>query len=443
VVPVPAERRVLTRSSAEETVHAVLAGDGLELVGAELEWPVHRIGAPSVRADPATLWAACATSLPAGGQATVEPGGQLELATAPVREVDRALDAARTDREALWRRLRRAGLAMSDVALDTRRSPHRVLDVPRYAAMERFFAAGGAAGAWMMCNTASLQLNIGYQPSRAELQWRLAHRLGPVFVAVFANSPGRDASGRRWESLRQAIWHSIDAARTRPVGLHHAMDESWLEYALDADVMMIGASERYPAAPLLPGMTFAKWMAEGHELGWPTGDDLAYHLTTLFPPVRPRGWLELRMLDMLPPRLLEVATLVVVTALAVESASQELWDRLPAADGLWREAARWGLAHPVLAESARALFDVAAQHVGEVTSSRQRREAVLSHAAEFVDRGVAPAQTVGSASLAGRMAPLVLPLDRRTGRNLGPRVPDRPAAAAESGSGGWMAGAAG
>ncbi len=332
---------------------------------------------------------------------------------------------------------------MRDVALDTRRSPHRVLDAPRYAAMERFFAAGGAAGAWMMCNTASLQLNIGYQQDCAELQWRLAHRLGPVFVAAFANSPGRDASGRRWESLRQAIWHSIDAARTRPVGLHHAMAESWLEYALTADVMMIGASESSPAAPLLPGMTFAKWMAYGHELGWPTRDDLAYHLTTLFPPVRPRGWLELRMLDMLPPRLLEVATLVVVTSLAVESASQELWERLPATDGLWRAAARGGLAHPVLAESARALFEVAARHVGELTSSRQRRDAVLRHAAEFVDRGVTPAQTVNSSSLAGRLAPSLLPPGRATGPNLSPPGPGKPTAAAESGSGGWMTGATG
>ena len=42
------------------------------------------------------------------------------------------------------------------------------------------------------------------------------------------------------------------------------------------------------------------WVEAGHPLGFPTADDLAYHLTTLFPPVRPKGWLELRMIDALP-----------------------------------------------------------------------------------------------------------------------------------------------
>ena len=51
---------------------------------------------------------------------------------------------------------------------------------------------------------------------------------------------------------------------------------------------------------MLAPLTFAEWIEDGHELGWPTLDDLDYHLTTLFPPVRPRGWLELRMIDALP-----------------------------------------------------------------------------------------------------------------------------------------------
>ena len=80
--------------------------------------------------------------------------------------------------------------------------------------------------------------------------------------------------------------------------------EEWLAYALAARVMMIRVSpDRFEAVDGPLGeelLTFAAWMERGHELGWPTLEDFEYHLTTLFPPVRPKGWLELRMLDSLP-----------------------------------------------------------------------------------------------------------------------------------------------
>ena len=66
-----------------------------------------------------------------------------------------------------------------------------------------------------------------------------------------------------------------------------------------------------PETPL----TLRAWIQDGHALGHPTEDDVAYHLTTLFPPIRPRGWLELRMLDALPEPWWHVAAAVTVTAL--------------------------------------------------------------------------------------------------------------------------------
>ena len=106
----------------------------------------------------------------------------------------------------------------------------------------------------------------------------------------------------------------------RPRRLGSAPDpvEEWLRYALDARVMMIRATpDRFVPidGPLGSGqLTFAAWMQRGHELGWPTLDDFEYHLTTLFPPVRPRGWLELRMIDALPDPWWRVAA-AVTTAL--------------------------------------------------------------------------------------------------------------------------------
>jgi glutamate--cysteine ligase len=391
----PTRHRTLTPAIAAATIEAALAGDGRDLVGIEMEWPVHHASGPAVRARIEVLRRACREPLPAGGRVTVEPGGQVELSTLPAKTMDDAIDAVHVDTEVLRRRLERTQLVMRHLAVDTLRPPRRILHAPRYDAMEGFFAAGGDAGTWMMCNTASLQLNHSYHPVCPDRRWALAQRLGPVLLACFANSPGLDASGRRWESLRQAIWWSIDPSRTRPPCHTLSMNQSWLDYALTADVMLIWSHDGTDAAAMRPGMPFGRWMGNGHELGWPTADDLAYHLTTLFPPVRPRGWLELRMIDALPPALLEVAALVTATALTVEDVTGELQERLPETRQLWLEAARSGLAHPVLARGGRTLFDVVSRHVHQVTDSRCRQDAVLDFQDRFVRRGMSPAQAVG------------------------------------------------
>lgn len=403
----PARLRGLTRSAAAEVVDAALRGTPRELYGIEHEWPVCPATAPGDRPDPTALRALGHAPLPAGGRVTVEPGGQVELSSAPAETVDAVLDAVHSDTAALHDRLRQAGLVASDLAVDGRRPPSRVLDAPRYAAMEAFFGASGDAGAWMMCNTASLQVNVSHHPLRPDERWELAHRLGPVFVAAFANSPGLDSRGRRWESLRQGIWWSIDPTRTRPPRTRRPMRRSWLDYALAADVMLIGSADG--ATPLPPGLGFERWMAQGHELGWPTADDLAYHLTTLFPPVRARGWLELRMIDAPRPAHVDVVTLVVATALTVEAAARELRERIPPTDDRWPAAARHGLADPALAAAARTLFAVVGAHLGEVTTRSDRRDAVGDYAERYVARGLAPAREAGDASFACRGPRLGVP----------------------------------
>lgn len=395
----PSCHRALSRATVAQTIESALAGDCRQLVGVEVEYPVHHVSGPSIRAQLDELRAVCEEPFPSDSRATIEPGGQMELSTAPAATLDGALDALHADAGALQQRLRRRQMVMRDIAVDTRRPPRRILEAPRYAAMEQFFGASGEAGTWMMCNTASVQLNISNHPVHPQFRWALAHRLGPVLVAAFANSPGFDASGVRWQSLRQAIWWSIDPSRTRPPCTKRPMAEAWLDYALAADVMLIRSEDGGEAAAQRPGLSFEQWMATGHELGWPTVDDLRYHLTTLFPPVRPRGWLELRMIDALPPRLLEAAALVTTTALTVEAAAEELWMRLAPVDDLWAEAARYGLAHPVLAAGANLLFDVVCRHLDQRTASSSRKDAVLDFRDRQVRRGMSPAQEVSRLAL--------------------------------------------
>jgi glutamate--cysteine ligase len=225
--------------------------------------------------------------------------------------------------------------------------PPRLVDAPRYRAMEAYFdTAWPEAGRAMMCATASVQVNLGLgRPARAARRWRAANVLGPVLAAAFSSSP--TTAGAGWRRL--AVWLRLDPSRTAPMAWRHDDDPgaAWARYALDANVMLIRTPEGCQALVDQP-LTARQWIEGGHELGWPTADDLAYHLTTLFPPVRPRGWLELRMVDALPDPWWQVP----VAAAAVLVDDDEAVRAGEAVADCWWEAATEGLAHPAIAAAA-------------------------------------------------------------------------------------------
>ena len=224
--------------------------------------------------------------------------------------------------------------------------------------MEHYFDAHWPEGRTMMRNTASIQVNLDIgRELEIEMRWKRAHDLGPVLAAAFANSP-LDAYGSPtgWRSTRLAVWQAIDPERTDSAfvpGLDAR--SSWTRYTLDAPVMMI-RSDDAACTPLDVRMPFGAWIANGHELGWPTIEDFDYHLTTLFPPVRPRGWLEFRMIDALPDRWWPVAVAVATTLLDDAEAADTAARAVASTRGCWIAAARDGLADPALrAAAARVL----------------------------------------------------------------------------------------
>lgn len=316
-------------------------------VGAETEWFVIDRRAPDRHVPIGRLGTAMETAgpLPAGSRITYEPGGQLELSSLPQRGVMAAHAALAADLAHVGDGLAREGLLLAGHGIDPRTGckPFFQLNEGRYRCMRAYF---GDAGLAMMCATASIQvcLDIGADEKEATRRWRLVHALGPVLAAAFANSP---MGGSR--SSRQVIWEGLDPGRTAPVAGEDPVS-AWAGYALDARVMLL--RDGWVADP---GMTFREWLATGR----PDVTDLAYHLTTLFPPVRPQGWLELRMIDALPepywPVPIAVATALLDDPRAADIAAEAAE---PAADR-WRQAARDGLADPVLARAARRCFDAA------------------------------------------------------------------------------------
>jgi glutamate--cysteine ligase len=259
--------------------------------------------------------------------------------------------------------------------------------------MEEYFDTRWPAGRTMMRNTAAIQVNLDLG-SRHDLEarWRRAHHLGPVLAAAFANSPF-DAEGRvtGWRSTRLAVWDAIDHGRTASAYVPGAdARTAWTRYALDASIMMLRLDDARSVAVRDP-LPFAQWMDEGHELGWPTLDDFCHHLTTLFPPVRPRGWLELRMIDALPDDWWPVAVAVTTALLDDDAAADAAAHAVEGTSDRWIDAARYGLTHPDLRIAADRCFEVAGDALGRLGADRTTLDATAAFEDRFVKRGRCPA----------------------------------------------------
>ncbi|NRQ39329.1 ergothioneine biosynthesis glutamate--cysteine ligase EgtA [Nonomuraea sp. NN258] len=318
-------------------------------------------------------------ALPGGSRVTYEPGGQLEL-SGPAGPLPVAVEALAADVAAVRAALDEAGLVLAGVGLDPLRPARRLLRRPRYEAMAEFL--GTPYGPLMMCSTASIQVNLDLG-ERPEVRWERAHLLGPVLTAAFANSPLSGGRPCGWMSGRQAVWAHLDHTRTAPVPRAGTGDPAadWAEYLLDARVMLKRADEG-DFHPVRDGSTFRDWLDSRERP--PTLDDLAYHATTVFPVVRPRGWLEIRYLDAQHPDRWPVCAAVTHALITDDRAADAALAAAEPCRDLWTEAARCGLAEPRLRRAAEAGFRAAAEALPRLGATA----ALCGEVAAFADRHV-------------------------------------------------------
>jgi glutamate--cysteine ligase len=273
--------------------------------------------------------------------------------------------------------------------MDPTRLPERLNSAPRYGAMEEYFRRRETGsppwGPDMMCNTAAVQVNVGLGDGTAESRWRIAHDLGPVLVAAFASSPFRHGTASGWKSTRQVIWWNLDTCRTRPPERGADLAETWVRFALDAQVMFVRAHGG-TCLPVTHDMTMRAWLEGAYDRA-PDDDDLVAHLSTLFPPVRPRGWLEMRMIDMPPDDWWVVPLLLVDTLVRNDSLADRVAEICRPVRGAWLEAACHGLELAGMAEAAGACFELATEAAGEPNVAA----AIRDYADNFVLRGRTPA----------------------------------------------------
>ncbi len=378
-------------------------------LGVEVEWLVHELREPQLPVTPERLEAAYAAlrNLPLRSALTVEPGGQLELSSLPAATLTECIETVSADLDAVRTVLREDGLTLVGLGQDPWHEPRRFLREPRYDAME---ALPGPHRPRRPRHDVHLRLRAGVpgrrpRGARARSAWCDAGGwptdLGPVLVAAFANSPLAGHRPTGWLSTRQLLWTRIGAGRAGGPPLDADPRGAWARHVLDSPVMCV----RRDGGPwdVPEGLTFREWIRTGAPRP-PTREDLDYHVTTLFPPVRPRGHLELRMIDAQPGDDGWIVPLAVTAALfddpeAAETAYRAVkplaerddWGcpRRTTRCGSTRPAA--GLADAELREVAVTCFTAALDALPRLGAAPEVTDAVAAYLDRYVVRGRCPA----------------------------------------------------
>jgi glutamate--cysteine ligase len=383
-----------------QSAQSALVSSVIGQVGLELE--AHVVGLDSVgeavawdRVDPLPGIVAAAAGRSA---VSFEPGGQLELSGAPAPDILTSVTQMRLDAVRTRLALADLHLGLAYAGADPLRPSRRVNPRPRYRAMEEHFTATGraTAGAVMMNSTAAMQVNLQAGPARdwAERVAR-AYRLGPTLLAISASSPWLQGRDTGWKSARQRAWSGLDRRACGPVpgciapdgGSAATLDpaSAWARYAMAAPVVFVQTDDAEAMAVRTP-VSFAQWASGAVRLAGrtPTAADLDTHLTTLFPPVRLRGYLELRYLDMTAPRWWPAIAAVATTLMDDPVAADRAAEAAEPVALLWTTAARAGLGDAALAESARRCLAIAAERVPAELNS------AVADLADLVESGRCP-----------------------------------------------------
>ena len=238
------------------------------------------------------------------GAISLEPGGQFELSGAPLetihqtcREGNAHLAQVREIAEPLGIRFLGLGGSPKWRLSETPKMPKS-----RYEIMTRYMPKVGTQGLDMMYRTCTIQVNLDFESEtdmRRKMQVSL--KLQPLATALFANSPFTDSRPNGFQSWRGDIWRDTDNQRSGLKEFCFSPEfgfADYVEWALDVPMYFVIRDGRYHD---MTHMTFRQFMAGAARSeipdGLPTLGDWANHLSTLFPDVRLKRFLEMRGAD--------------------------------------------------------------------------------------------------------------------------------------------------
>ncbi|HTV68334.1 MAG TPA: glutamate--cysteine ligase [Rhizobiaceae bacterium] len=238
------------------------------------------------------------------GAISLEPGGQFELSGAPLesihqtcREGNAHLAQLREIAEPLGIRFLGLGGSPKWTLADTPKMPKS-----RYEIMTRYMPKVGSHGLDMMYRTCTIQVNLDFS-SEADMRRKMqvSLKLQPLSTALFANSPFTEGTPNGLQSWRGEIWRDTDNQRSGLLEFCFSPTfgfENYVEWALDVPMYFVIRDSKYHDAT---HVTFRQFMegalSNSVPDGWPTIGDWANHLSTLFPDVRLKRFLEMRGAD--------------------------------------------------------------------------------------------------------------------------------------------------
>jgi glutamate--cysteine ligase len=241
-----------------------------------------------------------------GASITLEPGGQLELSGAPLRTIHETCDEFHTHLALMKQVCKPLGIAWLGLGIHPL---HTVSELPvmpkaRYKIMRAYLPQRGALALDMMFATATVQANFDYS-SEADMvaKLRMALSVQPLVSAIFANSSLSGGKPNGFVSRRLHIWEHTDPDRCGVLPFVSEPDFGYARYvdwALDVPMFFVVRNGEYIAAE---GCTFRQFLERGFREHRATLEDFDRHLTTLFPDVRLKRFIEVRGTDAVPPGL--------------------------------------------------------------------------------------------------------------------------------------------
>ena len=263
---------------------------------------------------------------------TLEPGGQFELSGAPLETIHQTCDEVHTHLAQVKEVGEELGIGMLGLGFDPSWPRDEIPWMPkgRYSIMKRWMQEVGTLGLDMMLRTCTVQTNLDFSHEGDMVQkYRISLALQPLATALFANSPFHEGKLSNYLSLRSNVWTDTDPGRCGmlPFVFEDGYGfERHVDYILDVPMYFVYRDGIYHD---VAGKSFRDFMdgkLEGFEGELPHMGDWTDHMTTNFPEVRLKKYLEMRGTDGGPWKNLCALPAFWVGLLYDADAQQAAWD---------------------------------------------------------------------------------------------------------------------
>lgn len=237
---------------------------------------------------------------PHGAAISLEPGGQFELSGAPLTNIFATRDELAAHLSTLKAIAEPLGIGFLGLGASPLCSLDQTAQMPksRYNIMRRYMPKVGSQGLDMMYRTATIQVNLDFESeSDMRTKMQLGMKLQPLATALFASSPFTEAMPNGYSSWRSNIWRDTDNHRagllpfvwSENFGYH-----DYIDWVLDVNMYFIMRDGHYIDCTHL---TFREFLRQGYQNHLATMGDFVNHLSTVFPEVRLKRYIEMRGAD--------------------------------------------------------------------------------------------------------------------------------------------------